>query len=155
MATGSDIAMALRTAYLALHRQTDAALARHGVTADQFVLLATLNRGHALTQRELGRRMSSDPSTVRAMIVLLEKQGLVERDAHPSDARARTVSLTAGGKRAFRKLWAAGDAVRAKLLDALPPGEADSFLALLTRVADALAPDPVPATTCHSPEDDQ
>jgi DNA-binding MarR family transcriptional regulator len=155
MSTASNLPLALRAAYLAMHRQSEAAFARHGVTADQFVLLASLARGHALTQRELGRRMSSDPSTVRAMIVLLEKQGLVERDAHPSDARARTVSLTANGKRAFRKLWAAGDPVRAKMLDALTPGEAETLLALLTRVADALAPDRVPATTSHSPEDDQ
>jgi DNA-binding MarR family transcriptional regulator len=153
MTTGSQLPLALRAAYLAMHRQSETAFARHGVTADQFVLLATLARGHALTQRELGRRMSSDPSTVRAMLVLLEKQGLVERDAHPSDARARTVSLTANGKRTFRKLWAAGDPVRAKMLDALSPGEADTLLALLTRVADALSPDRVPAPS-HSPEDD-
>ena len=36
--------MALRAAYLALHRRSDARFARHGVTADQFVLLATLAR---------------------------------------------------------------------------------------------------------------
>ena len=101
MTTGHDLAIALRAAYLALHRRSEAAFAPHGVTADQFVLLATLARGHALTQRELARRMSSDPSTVRAMLVLLEQRGLVERDTHPTDARARTVALTAAGKRAF------------------------------------------------------
>jgi DNA-binding MarR family transcriptional regulator len=153
MSTGSDLPLALRAAYLALHRQSEAAFVRHGVTADQFVLLASLARGHALTQRELARRMSSDPSTVRAMLVLLEKRGLVQRDAHPSDARARTVSLTAAGKRAFRTLWTAGDPVRAKMLDALTPDEAETLLALLTRVADALTPDGVPAAS-HSPEDD-
>ena len=59
---------------IALHRQSDARFAKYGVTADQFVLLATLSRGNAITQRELARRMSSDASTVRAMLVLLEKQ---------------------------------------------------------------------------------
>jgi MarR family len=97
MTDGHELAIALRAAYLALHRRSEAAFASHGVTADQFVLLATLNRGHALTQRELARRMSSDPSTVRAMLVLLERRGLVEREAHPTDARARTVALTSKG----------------------------------------------------------
>src|SRR3954449_1149343 len=107
MATGHHIAIALRAAYLALHRRSEARFARHGVTADQFVLLATLARGgEALTQRELARRMPSDPSTVRAMLGLLERRGLVERDAHPTDARARTVALTAKGTRAFKRLWA-------------------------------------------------
>ena len=116
MTVGREIPIALRAAYLALHRRSEAAFAPHGVTADQFVLLATLARGHALTQRELARRMSSDPSTVRAMLVLLEKRGLVERDTHPTDARARTVSLTAEGKRAFRQLWTAGEPIREQML---------------------------------------
>ncbi len=82
----------------------DASFAKHDMTADQFVLLATLARGDALTQRELAQRMSSDPSTVRAMLVLLEKKGIVRRDPHPSDSRARTVALTTMGKRKFQQL---------------------------------------------------
>ena len=114
MTTGSELPIALRAAYLALHRRSEAVFAPHGVTADQFVLLATLARGgEALTQRELARRMSSDPSTVRAMLVLLAARGLVGRDQHPTDARARTVALTAKGGRAFRRLWAAGGPIRA------------------------------------------
>jgi DNA-binding MarR family transcriptional regulator len=157
MTTGSDLAIALRAAYLALHRRSEAAFARHGVTADQFVLLATLARGgHALTQRELARRMSSDPSTVRAMLVLLERGGLVEREAHPTDARARTVALTPAGRRAFRKLWAAGEPVRAEMSAALAPDEADALVALLGRVAGALAPECMPVggpSSPHPPED--
>src|SRR6516225_556648 len=119
MALGHDLAIALRAAYLALHRRSEARFAPHGVTADQFVLLATLARGgHALTQRELARRMSSDPSTVRAMLILLEQRELVERDRHPTDARARTVALTAKGARAYQRLWSAGDPVRAQLVGA-------------------------------------
>src|SRR5438477_8946391 len=117
MTTGSELPIALRAAYLALHRRSEARFAPHDTTADQFVLLATLARGgHALTQRELARRMSSDPSTVRAMLVLLERRGLVERKTHPTDARARTVTLTAKGTRAFRRLWAAGGPIRARRL---------------------------------------
>src|SRR3954468_8370155 len=104
MTTGSELPIALRAAYLALHRRSEAQFAPEGVTADQFVLLATLARGHALTQRELARRMSSDPSTVRAMLVLMEERGLVKRGSHPTDARARTVALTAAGERTFRRL---------------------------------------------------
>src|SRR6187399_3608042 len=110
MTAGHDIAIALRAAYLALHRRSEARFAPHGITADQFVLLATLARGgEAITQRELARRMSSDPSTVRAMLVLLAARGLVVRDRHPTDARARTVALTATGLRAYRRLWKAGE----------------------------------------------
>lgn len=50
MKTARDqLPMVLRAAYLALHRQSDHRFAEYGVTADQFVLLATLHRGEALT----------------------------------------------------------------------------------------------------------
>jgi DNA-binding MarR family transcriptional regulator len=146
MTTGHDLAIALRAAYLALHRRSEAAFAAHGVTADQFVLLATLARGgHALTQRELARRMPSDPSTVRAMLALLERRGLVERTTHPTDARARTVALTAEGLRAYRRLWAAGESIRARMLGALRPGEAETLARLLGQIAKALNLGCVPA----------
>ena len=134
----SELPMALRAAYLAMHRQSDARFARYGVTADQFVLLATLSRGDALTQRELAQRMSSDPSTVRAMLVLLEKQGLVEREVHPSDSRARNVALTAAGKRKFRQLWKAGESIRKKMFDAVEPDNAAELVRLLKQLAETL-----------------
>lgn len=134
----SQIPLALRAAYHALHRRTEAQFASLGVTADQFVLLATLERGHALTQRELARRMPSDPSTVRAMLVLLESRELVRRAAHPTDLRKRTVALTAGGKRKFRELWLAGEEIRSQMFDALEPGEAKMLIGALQRIAGAL-----------------
>lgn len=138
MTAQSELPLALRAAYLALHRRSETVFASHGVTADQFVLLATLAQGQALTQRELARRMPSDPSTVRAMLVLLEQRGLVQRDAHPTDSRARTVALTALGKRKFRELWKAGDPLRLQMVGALRPDETETLVNLLSRVAESL-----------------
>jgi DNA-binding MarR family transcriptional regulator len=140
MTTGHELAMALRGAYLAMHRRTDACLARHGVTADQFVLMAALAGGEAVTQRDLACRTSSDPNTVRAMLLLLEARGFVVRERHPTDGRARTVALTAKGRRTYARLWAASEPVRARLLAALRPAEADALLDLLSRVAGAVCP---------------
>ena len=134
--------MVLRAAYLTLHRRTEAILAPEGVTADQFVLLATLAQGgHALTQRDLARRMPSDPSTVRAMLVLLESRGLVRRDIHPTDSRARNVALTSSGKRKFQRLWAASEEIRAVMFASFRVEEAESLVALLSRIAGALSPE--------------
>jgi DNA-binding MarR family transcriptional regulator len=141
MTTGHKLAIALRSAYLALHRRSDARFGRYGITAEQFVLLASLARGgHALTQRELAFRMSSDPSTVRAMLVLLEQRELVVRDTHPTDARSRTVALTGKGSRAYRRLWKAGEPIRQRMLAALGPEEADTIVCLLERITEALTP---------------
>jgi DNA-binding MarR family transcriptional regulator len=157
MTTGHDIAVTLRAAYLALHRRSEAAFAPYGVTADQFVLLATLARGgHALTQRELARRMSSDPSTVRAMLVLLEGRGLIERDMHPTDARKRSVALTAKGERTFWRLWRGSEPIRARMLGSLQPRQAETLVRLLSHVAGALHPatTTVGSTSSYSPGDE-
>lgn len=70
MTTGREIARALRAAYLTLHRQTNDCFATDGVTADQFVLLSALADKDGVTQQDLVRRVSSDPSTVRTILLL-------------------------------------------------------------------------------------
>jgi DNA-binding MarR family transcriptional regulator len=130
----SELPLALRAAYLTLHRRSDARFARCGVTADQFVLLATLARGGTLTQRELARRMPSDPSTVRAMLVLLEGRGLVRRDRHPDDSRARTAVLTPAGRRKVRQVWKAGGSIRSRMTESLRPDEVETLVGLLRKV---------------------
>ena len=144
MASGSgrEIARALRAAYLGLHRQTNACLARAGITADQFVLLAALADGDAVTQQELVRRTFSDPSTVRAMLVLLQARGLIARRRHAADSRARCVTLTRKGRRAFNRMWKMSESVRARLLAAFGADEVPALIALLCRIAEAMHPPP-------------
>ena len=139
----------LRAAYLALHRCSDNQFTTLGVTADQFVLLATLARGHALTQRELAARMPSDPSTVRAMLVLLEERGLVSRNTHPTDGRARTVALTEAGLRKYRQVWKAGQAIRDQMVSSLSAAETRCLVKLLRRVSKSLA-DPTMVVVAES-----
>ena len=140
MTSGREIARALRAAYLALHRQTNECFAKDGVTADQFVLLSALAEADAVTQQELVRRISSDANTVRAMLLLLEGRGLVARARHPSDGRARCVTLTVKGRQVFKKLWTKSEPLRARLLAAFRPDEVTALLGLLRRVAEVMAP---------------
>jgi DNA-binding MarR family transcriptional regulator len=144
MTSQDKLPRALRAAYLALHRRSEARFAKYGITADQFVLLATLTGQNALTQRELAHRMPSDPSTVRAMLVLLEGCGLVERHEHPTDRRARTVALTAAGKRKFRQVWKAGESIRARMVGSLEPDQAETLVRLLISVTQSLEPESGP-----------
>ena len=143
MTSGHEIPRALRAAYLALHRQTNDCLAKDGVTADQFVLLAALAEADAATQQELVRRVGSDPNTVRAMLLLLEGRGLVARERRSDDSRARSVTLTAKGRQVFQRLWAKSEPLRARLLEAFRPDEAAALVGLLGRVANVMTP---PAT---------
>jgi DNA-binding MarR family transcriptional regulator len=140
MTLGREVARALRAAYLALHRQTNDCFAADGVTADQFVLLAALDQADAVTQQELVRRISSDPSTVRAVLILLERRGLVTRERHPADGRARCVSLTARGRQVLRKLLTRSEPLRERLMAAFQPDEMTALVELLHRLAEAMAP---------------
>jgi DNA-binding MarR family transcriptional regulator len=140
MTSGREVARALRAAYLALHRQTNACFAKDGVTADQFVLLAALAEEDAVTQQELVRRVGSDHNTVRAMLLLLAGRGLLTRERHPADGRARCVTLTGKGRQGFQKLLTKSEALRARLLSAFRPDEVTALLGLLRRVAEVMAP---------------
>jgi DNA-binding MarR family transcriptional regulator len=139
MPTDHRIPFGLRAAYLAMHRQTDGCLAKRGATADQFVLLGLLAERDGITQQELVRRASSDPNTVRAMLVLLEKRGLVERNGHPTDRRARSVVLTRRGRQTYRKLLSETESLRERLYAAFRPEEGAQFVGFLARISDACA----------------
>ncbi len=138
MTSGREVARALRAAYLALHRQTNDCFAKDGVTADQFALLSALADGDAITQQELVRRIGSDPNTVRAMLLLLEGRGLVIRERHPSDGRARCVTLTTEGRRVFKKLWRKSEQLRTRLLSAFRLDEVTVMVGLLGRVVEVM-----------------
>jgi MarR family transcriptional regulator, organic hydroperoxide resistance regulator len=138
MKTAQKIPRLLRGAYLAMHRSTNAHLARLGATADQFVLLCVLAEGKALTQRDLAKRSFSDPNTIRPMLESLECRGLVTRQRHPSDGRARTVKLTAKGLKTWKKLIEASEPVRERLLAAFRPADIPTVLDNLGRIAEAM-----------------
>lgn len=139
MEESHDIAMALRRAYLSMHRQSDAALSRFALTSNQFVLLALLDERDGVSQRDLVERASSDPNTIRPMLTSLEKKGLVDRTPDPSDGRAWLVCITTKGRRTFKQVRNETEGFRQLLLSHLDEYERDSLLQSLQKVAAALS----------------
>jgi DNA-binding MarR family transcriptional regulator len=135
---GQELARALRAAYWAMHRRTNEALATYGVTADQFVLLSRLADEDAITQQELARRTSSDANTIRPMLVLLEKRGLIVRRPHPSDRRAHRVVLTAAGRRQFAGMMRATSRCRRTMLSGVKLGSPGALWRDLHQIAAVL-----------------
>ena len=129
-----ELPLFLRAAYFAMHRASDSYFSRHGITADQFVLLARLGEQDAVMQQDLVRRAASDPSTVRAMLVLLEGRGLLARERHPADGRAREVKLTTKGRRLYERLWRTSEPIRAQLLADFSEKETEQLLGFLRRL---------------------
>ena len=138
MTTGRDIARGLRQAYMLMHRQTQSLLSGYGFTAVQYVLLALLNNEDGVTQQELTRRASSDPNTVRATLLLLERDSLVVRRSHKTDRRARRILLTDKGRRTYSKLSAALKPLQDALLSPFSADEAETLVANLNHIVEAM-----------------
>lgn len=100
---------------------------RVGLTATQVVALRELTG--PITARELAGRMSCEPSNVTFVLDRLEGQGLLRRDPHPTDRRAKQIVLTADGKRRRSEVLRA---LRTDSpLDALTPGQQETLRDLL------------------------
>lgn len=84
----------------AWQREIRAALAPFDLTHVQFVLLAvlaSLGTATPVTQRDLAERAATDPMMTSQVLRALAAKGLIERHTHPSDGRARLVTVTDAG----------------------------------------------------------
>jgi DNA-binding MarR family transcriptional regulator len=134
------LGMALRGAYLAMHRRFQAHFAPLGVTADQFVVLTLLAEEDGIIQRELVQRTCSDANTMTAILRLLEERGLIRRVPHERDRRARCVYLTDEGRELQRRLFASAEPLHRELREALEPEELTVVLRCLNRISEVMAP---------------
>lgn len=77
------------------------------ITHPQFVLLASLlwlsQQKERVTQIELSQHSQIDPMTTSTMIRTLQRKELIERKEHPTDTRAKTITLTEDGAKITRQ----------------------------------------------------
>lgn len=130
---------------LALWRTTHAwqrrirdALAPHGLTHVQYVLLASLtwmDRTEPVSQRRLADHAGLDVMMTSQVLRALEAKGFVRREPHPADGRAIALHPTQAGVElanlATRDVEAADDSFFA----VIAPGLRDPFLAALEELA--------------------
>jgi DNA-binding MarR family transcriptional regulator len=136
---GHQLGLALRGAYLAVHRRVNALLRSHGVTGEQFVLLSYLHEGDSITQSDLAKRASSDANTIRPMLGLLQAAGLIERKKHPTDGRATAVVITSAGRRRFVDMALATDQCRREMLSSVGSSGTKNLIAKLRAMSDRLS----------------
>jgi DNA-binding MarR family transcriptional regulator len=90
-----------------------AALKPFGLTHVQFVLLASLawlEADEPVSQRRLAEHAATDVMMTSQVLRTLEERGLLRREAHPTDARARALAITAQGRRLANRAVAAVEA---------------------------------------------
>lgn len=83
-------------------RQIKKALEPHDLTHSQFVLMASIHwltlHKKDVTQILLSANTKIDPMTTSTVLRTLQKKGLIQRQEHATDTRAKTVALTEAGK---------------------------------------------------------
>ncbi|WP_439619203.1 MarR family winged helix-turn-helix transcriptional regulator [Hyphomonas sp.] len=129
-----------------------AALKAAGVTLRQFSVLAALSGNEGVSQSDLVNATGIDRSTLADMVARMEKAGLIKRAASKADARAKSVSLMAKGRKALEKAQPAVDAADAALFDAMPKTKQDALLSGLAKlVEDTEAAEAKPAKPKTAP----
>lgn len=119
----------------AWRRALDRRLRDLGLGRSGWVTLTAIARTNApLSQIEISSLIGVEGATMVTTLDRLEKTGLIQRDAHPSDRRVKLVSLTHAGLQLHRELKQVVDVARHELLS----GFADHEMALATRLLERM-----------------
>ncbi len=108
----------------------------HGVTPVQYAALHAAQRQPGLDQRTLGATIGFDTSTIGGVIDRLEKRGLIERLASPTDRRVRLLQVTPAGATLIDELVPDMLKAQQRILAPLPAADRSRFLAMLKTVVD-------------------
>jgi DNA-binding MarR family transcriptional regulator len=124
----------------ASHERTAAALESIDMTPARFGVLNFLGARKGAIQQEIGTAMGIDPSTMVALIDDLEGKGLAKRRPHPSDRRAREVSITPKGRRLLERCRRMALEAQDEVLRGLTAAQRRQLLKLLRQALDEAPP---------------
>ncbi|MCS3470128.1 DNA-binding MarR family transcriptional regulator [Pseudomonas sp. JUb42] len=113
-------------------REQRAALQPLGLTHTQFVMLAVttwFGSQEPLTQARLSQLTGSDPMTTSQVVRTLLANGLFVRDIHPTDTRAKIISVSEAGRDIAHKAIVVVEEVDRRFF--APLGEQQSSLVTL------------------------
>jgi DNA-binding MarR family transcriptional regulator len=116
------------------HRIVTEAFMAGGARGYHFRLLATLAEYGPASQASLGRRTGIDRSDVVAAINELAAAGYVDRSPDPEDGRRNVITLTAAGRRQYKRLGELVRKAQDELFAPLSPNERAQLTRLLTKV---------------------
>jgi DNA-binding MarR family transcriptional regulator len=132
----ASIGFALKMAQQALRTHLDAALQKIGLTTPQYAVLNFLEIEPGASNAELARRAFVTPQTMQAILVALERAGLISRTPHPEHGRVQMTKLTAKGRKALEAASGIVADAEARLRDAAAPLDPREVAATLRRFAE-------------------
>src|SRR2546423_11491912 len=104
--SGTHLWLVIMKAHRTLQRLATLSIESSGVGLSDFAVMEMLLHKGPQPVNEIGRRIELTSGAITTAVDRLEAQGLVTREAHQSDRRARIVRLTARGKEQAAKVFA-------------------------------------------------
>lgn len=102
------------------------------------LLLALANKQGRVSMSELGEMAGLSPRSMTVLADGLEKEGMIERVAHPADRRVHLLGITEAGARLARQQLGPAQEAMANLFHDLRADEKDELLRLVTGLIQSL-----------------
>ncbi len=109
------------------------------ITRRQAAVLIHISRREGVSQAEIAGLLDMEPIALVRMLDKLCEEGLVERHAHPTDRRVRTLWLTAAAQPVLARILQINQAIRAEAFAGLAPAACDALIDALALVKENLA----------------
>ena len=121
-----------------IRTQLDEALAAHGITTTEYLVLSELRLRDGPSSAELARVAFVTPQAMNLVIRDLEQRGLIRRDPHPDGGRILRTRLTRQGTTTMQRCDKVFDNLEALMLGELDGATRDALVEGLTSCAQSL-----------------
>ncbi len=102
-----------------------------GITVDQWVLLKVIEEKKSLSQVALAQESRRDPASITRSLDLLQKKGLITRDAIVGNRRQYNIALSKEGVRFVSKNMSLVKKLRADSIKGLTKNDLQSLVGML------------------------
>ncbi|MFD0692413.1 MarR family winged helix-turn-helix transcriptional regulator [Actinomadura fibrosa] len=123
---------------LAVRAHLDQAIGELGLTTPQYAALSALPAKPGVSSADLARLSFVSPQAMNEMVGILERKGLIRREASPRHRRRLGIFLTEHGQECLRQCEERADQVEEVLFAALSAQERQTLDRLLRRCCDTL-----------------
>ena len=129
-----DVARLLKRHFERRARQTGLPITRR-----QAAVMIYVSRHEGVSQAEVAALLDIEPIALVRLLDKLCEEGLVERRAHPTDRRVRTLWLTVAAQPVLGRILRINQDIREEAFDGLAPSARDALIDALALVKGNLA----------------
>ena len=109
------------------------------ITRRQAAVMLYIARNEGVSQSEVATWLDLEPIALVRMLDKLNDEGLVERRAHPTDRRVRTLWLTSAARPVVTQILAINMAIREEAFASMPAHARDTVIDILDGIKGNLA----------------